>query len=80
MNTIDNMTFFGYDICRDKEGYDIIEGGSYLYTTQGHARRAMINRAQKDSANGKSFYYHLIQETIAIKEIYHLCQEDVDQT
>jgi hypothetical protein len=30
----------------------------------------MIKRAAEDFKAGHSFYYHLIQETIAIKETY----------
>jgi hypothetical protein len=70
MNDINNMTFFGYDICRDKEGYDLVEGGSYLYKTKGKAKRAMIKRAEQDFKAGDSFYYHLIQNTTTIKETY----------
>jgi hypothetical protein len=70
MGTINDMTFFGYDICRDKEGYDLIEGGSYLYKTEGKARNAMIKRATQDAQSGSSFYYHLIQENTKIKETY----------
>ena len=70
MNTIDNMTFFGYEICRDEEGYDLIERGTSMYKTKGKARTAMIKRATEDFKAGNSFYYHLIQETTTIKETY----------
>lgn len=70
MNTIDNMIFFGYDICRDKQGYDLIEVGTYMYKTKGKAKRAMIKRATEDFKAGHSFHYHLIQQTTTIKETY----------